>query len=151
MDGILMQNVILCVAISTLVSVIVELTADYVRRRRMPVERRNVSIYTSLPTDGSNLPMPRNQSVEVSISQPPALPVSVNSSMRASQNRTTRAHIRTQPRELPQRIPIGRGNPSYFPRCPIHRCSNRPHEPQVIFWDDGRKMWRCHRGHYFHS
>ncbi len=36
-----------------------------------------------------------------------------------------------------------------FPRCPKCRCYNRASEPQKVFWDSERHMWRCIMGHYY--
>lgn len=55
------------------------------------------------------------------------------------------------PPELPRRSGVRRMEPDSFPRCPIHRCSNRPGEFQKIFWDVERNMWRCYKNHYFLS
>lgn len=52
----------------------------------------------------------------------------------------------------PMPAPVNtRMQPGDFPRCPIHRCCNRPGTPQKIFWDGERHMWRCYKNHYFQS
>lgn len=151
MDGNLMQNIVLCVVISALVSIIVDLVADYVKSRRVSPSRRNSDAHAPLPQNETITFVPRTQSAVSGSSRPPALPTGAHPATRPTRRR---APSGTAARALPRSMPsqsVGQGNPNYFPRCPIHRCSNRPHEPQVIFWDNGRNMWRCHRGHYFNS
>lgn len=55
------------------------------------------------------------------------------------------------PPPLPSRTNMVRREPEDFPRCPVCRCSNKPGQQQVVFWDTMTRRWRCHRGHSFSS
>lgn len=150
MDGTMMQNIILCVLISTLVSIIVDLIADVVRARRITANQSNVTRLTPISVNRSSASLPPRPQVVPRSTYPPALPTGTGSAS-VAQRSSIRPAERAMPRSLPSQAGVGQGNPNGFPRCPIHRCCNRPHEPQMIFWDSGRAMWRCHRGHYFQS
>lgn len=83
---------------------------------------------------------------------PPEFPDRQEYIQRNRQEHMQTAHRRNrQPPDLPRRPGVRRMEPDSFPRCPIHRCCNRPGEPQKIFWDAGRKMWKCYKNHYFSS
>lgn len=36
-----------------------------------------------------------------------------------------------------------------YPKCPYHRLRNTPGKPQMIFWDNGKKVYHCCKGHDF--
>ena len=50
---------------------------------------------------------------------------------------------------LPEQIDDSLLGIESYPRCPVHRCGNKAGQPQMVFYDPARRMYRCHRGHYF--
>lgn len=84
------------------------------------------------------------------ISTPPPLPVQRPRTIPLPSMNTTRTSVQvgvtqsSQPQIVRRMIDV-----NSFPKCPIHKCRNRPGEVQMIFWDPTNEKYMCHRGHYF--
>lgn len=133
--------------LSIIANVIIDRFRNWNKKRK---ERRRL--------ENTPIEDPRPFRISGSSTIAPPLPVrNTQSSERTPQTSNTSSPAQVvasgagTPPALPHRQTRVNTNIEDYPRCPIHKCCNRRGESQKIFYDNGRRMWRCYRGHNFSS